>query len=506
MPIEYVLSKKTVLAGLQCHKRLWWQLHDPGAEELRESIIAQYRMEEGSRVGAVARTYVPGGHLIERKARSIASLVAETRAAMETKVPAIYEGAFLAGDTLVFTDILQRVDDGWTLIEVKATSSISPAEHIPDIAVQASVLRAAGVRVVRYELMHLNRECRHPDLSSLFVREDVTPQVLEMIDSIDAAIAVELGVALESAAPSVTTGEHCSKPSECPFLARCWAPMPEHHVSTLYRIGKKADEFVASGWSTIPELPDSVQLKSTIAARQRRAVRQGTIVVERAALVDALAQVARPVAHLDFETIQPAIPLWPGCRPYDQIPVQLSCHVVAADGSARHYEWLFDGDGDPRPAAARAILDACRGAATVTAYYAQFEQACIRLVADACPEHADELKSIAGAIVDLLPIVRNHVYHPEFGGSFSLKKVLPALVPELTYQGLAIAEGQTAQVQLSRMLLQPSLMTHEQRSELRAQLLEYCALDTQAMVALEARLRELTSLLLADVVEHDLGH
>jgi hypothetical protein len=214
------------------------------------------------------------------------------------------------------------------------------------------------------------------------------------------------------------------------------------------------------------------------------------MVVEREALLDALARVARPVAHLDFETIQPAIPLWPGCRPYDQVPVQLSCHVVAADGSARHYEWLFDGDGDPRPAAAQAILEACRGAATVTAYYAQFEQSCIRLVAEACPADAPELLRIADAIVDLLPIVRNHVYHPQFGGSFSLKKVLPALVPELTYQGMAIAEGQTAQVQLSRMLLQPSLMTNEQRSELRAQLLEYCALDTQAMVALEARLRE----------------
>ncbi|HEY4217246.1 MAG TPA: DUF2779 domain-containing protein [Gemmatimonadaceae bacterium] len=488
---EYVLSKKTVLAGLQCHKRLWWQLHEPAAEELRESIVDRYRMEEGSRVGVLARTYVPGGHLVERKARSIAALAAETRAAMETNVSAIYEGAFLADETLVFTDILQRAQDGWVLIEVKATSSISPTEHIPDIAVQASVLRACGIPVVRYELMHLNRECRHPDLSNLFVREDVTEQVREVIDSIDRAITDELRVVREAAVPTVTTGAHCSKPADCPFMDRCWAPMPAHHVSTLYRIGKKADEFVASGWNTIPELPDSVQLKSTIAARQRRAVRQGSIIVEREALLGALSSVSRPVAHLDFETIQPAIPLWPGCRPYDQIPVQLSCHVVNADGSTQHHEWLFDGDGDPRQAAARAILDACRGAATVTAYYAQFEQACIRLVAEVCSEHSAELLRIAESIVDLLPIVRNHVYHPEFGGSFSLKKVLPALVPELTYEGMAIAEGQTAQVQLSRMLLEPGAMSHEQRNELRAHLLEYCELDTKAMVALEARLREL---------------
>jgi hypothetical protein len=220
-------------------------------------------------------------------------------------------------------------------------------------------------------------------------------------------------------------------------------------------------------------------------------VRQGSVIVEREALIAALRRVDRPVAHLDFETVQPAIPLWPGCRPYDQIPVQLSCHVAGANGETRHHEWLFDGEGDPRPAAAQAIIDACRGASTVTAYYAQFEQACIRLVAEACPEHATELLAIAESIVDLLPIVREHVYHPGFGGSFSLKKVLPALVPELTYQGLAIAEGETAQVRLSQMIFERETMTDEQRLEIRDALLEYCELDTKAMIALEERLREM---------------
>jgi hypothetical protein len=487
---DYTLSKQTVLAGLQCDKRLWWHFHEPAAAEMHPSAIADYRMKEGSRVGVVARTYVPGGHLIERKNRATAALVAETRAAMATNAPAIYEGAFVANETLVHPDILERVGGGWVVIEVKATSSVSGAEHIPDLAVQASVLRACGIPVVRYELMHLNRECRYPDLSNLFVREDVTDQVLEAAQAIDLKIVEELRVVRQGAAPSVTTGAHCSAPTECPFMERCWTAAPQYHVSTLYRIGKKADAFIASGWTTIGELPDSVKL-TAIAARQRRAVRQGSIVVEREALLSALGRVARPVAHLDFETIQPAIPLWTGCRPYDQIPVQLSCHVVNADGTTRHHAWLFDGEGDPRPAAAQAILDACRGASTVTAYYAQFEQACIRLVALACPEQSAELLAIADSIVDLLPIVRDHVYHPEFGGSFSLKKVLPALVPELTYEGLAIAEGQTAQVQLSRMLLERDQMTLEQRSEIRAQLLEYCELDTQAMVALEARLRAL---------------
>ncbi|HXT15984.1 MAG TPA: DUF2779 domain-containing protein [Gemmatimonadaceae bacterium] len=488
---DYVLSKKTALAGLQCHKRLWWEINDNAAAELRESPAVQYRLREGTQVGALAREYVPGGLLIAGGNRSIAARLAETRAAMAMpNLRVIYEAAFLAGATLVFTDILERNGDGWNLIEVKASTSVSAAEHVPDIAIQAAVMRAAGVDVTRYEIMRLNRECEYPDLSNLFVREDVTADVRELLDGIDGALADLVRVAGESQVPDAATGDHCSKPRACPFTDRCWPELPRHHVSTLYRIGKKADTLVSQGYQTIDQLPDDVKL-SAIGARQRRAVRQGDVVVERDALIRALSSLARPVAHLDFETVQPAIPRWTGCRPYDQIPVQLSCHVVDPDGRVRHHEWLFDGEGDPRPEAARAILAACRGARTVTAYFSTFERDCIRRVAVACPDDATELFAIAESLVDLLPIVRENVYHPEFHGSFSLKKVLPALVPELSYSGLAIAEGETAQLQLSRMIFERGAMSEEERRELRGALLEYCKLDTQAMVALEERLMRL---------------
>lgn len=492
MASEYVLSKKTVLAGLQCHKRLWWELHEPGSEELRETLAMQHRLREGRAVGALARRYVPGGHLVDRSARSIPSLVAETRAALaQPDLPAIYEGAFVANGTLVFTDILERRGDAWTLTEVKSATSVSEQDHIPDLAVQASVLRACGIPVARYEIMHLNRECRFPDIENLFVRADVTGQVESLLPRLELEIVQQHRIAVERAAPPAATGDHCAKPRECPFIARCWPALPEHHVSTLYNIRKKtAAAYVAAGWHTIADLPDSVKL-GAIAARQRRAVREGSIVIEHEQLLAALATLERPIAHLDFETIQPAIPRWPGCRPYDQIPVQLSCHIIDESGAERHAEWLFDGDGDPRPRAARAIIEACAGARVVTAYFSSFEKSCIRQVADACPEYAAALRSIADGIVDLLPIVREHVYHPAFGGTFSLKSVLPALIPELSYEGLSIAEGETAQVQLTRLILEPEQMGVDERGEVREALLRYCELDTRAMVALEARLRTL---------------
>lgn len=272
-----VLSKKTVLAGLQCHKRLWWELHEPAAAELRESLVMEHRLKEGRAVGALARRYVPGGHLVERGSRSIAALLAETRAALaRPEVRAVYEGAFVANGTLVFADILERHADGWTLIEVKSTTSVSEHEHIPDVAVQAAVLRACGVRVNRFEVMHLNRDRRHPGLTNLFVRRDVTDGVEGRLADIDLELVRQLRVVMESAARSVDVGEHCAKPRECPFVDRCWPELPEHHVSTLYMIRKrKAAEYVEAGWETIHDLPDSVKL-SAIAARQRRSVRHSS--------------------------------------------------------------------------------------------------------------------------------------------------------------------------------------------------------------------------------------
>jgi hypothetical protein len=274
-------------------------------------------------------------------------------------------------------------------------------------------------------------------------------------------------------------------------MSRCWPAAPTDHISNLYKVTEKMlAQFEASGWESISDLPDDVQL-SAIAARQRRALREGHRVVERETLLEAMKTLAYPVAHIDFETIQPAIPMWNGCRPFDQIPVQLSCHLVNADHVETHSQWLFDGKGDPRPGMAKAILEACAPAATVTAYSSQFERSCIELVADACPDQAALLKGIADNLVDLQPIVRENVYDEKFAGSFSIKRVVPALVPGLDYEDLPIAEAETASVQLARMILGGPTVHPEERAELREALLEYCKRDTAAMVALSNRLSEL---------------
>ncbi len=480
--------------GLQCDKRLWWSVHDRDAPELQVDAGLQAVFDHGSHVGEVARSYVPGGVLIDLPHYKVEERVAATKRAIEGGSKVIYEASFLADDVFVAVDILHRSRRRWTVTEVKSTTKVKP-EHIPDASVQTHVVRCAGLDVARTEVMHLNRECRHPDLGDLFARTDVSERVEEALPSIPREARRQLRV-LRGPEPDVEPGDHCSRPYDCPFVERCWPETAEHHVSTLYRIGgKQLARLLDEGLETIHDLPDDLDL-GDIADRQRRAVQTGKLIVERG-LKKALAQLEHPIAYLDFETVGLPIPVWPGCRPYDAVPVQFSCHVEQADGTLHHHEWLADGPGDPRPALAEALVRAVRGAKTIVAYNAGFEIGCIQDLREAVPELDAQLGRVVRRVRDLLPIVREHVYHPGFGGSFGLKAVLPALVPELSYEGLAVADGGTATVELERLLFRGSEMTKQERVELRAGLLEYCRLDTLAMVRIVDGLRRLEGATLA---------
>jgi hypothetical protein len=479
------------MAGLQCHKLLWWMAHEPAAPELEIDESRQAVFDQGHRVGALARRYVPGGVLIDLPYHAYEQRLEATRRALAEGAPVVYEASFRADGVFVTADILERQGPGtargFCLTEVKSTTSVKE-QHLPDVAVQAHVLRRSGLEIVRMEVMHLNRACTYPDLGNLFSRADVTERVEARLAAVPGEIAA-MSAMLAGPLPSVATGPHCSSPYECPFTARCWPVLPPHHVSTLYAMRRRALELDELGYRTIFDLPEDFPLKAA-ADRQRRAVQAGRMIIEPT-LGDALACFAPPVAFLDFETVGLAIPVWYGCHPYDQVPVQFSAYVPDEHGGLHAHDWLAEGPGDPRPVLAERLLAACEGPYAIVAYNAGFERDRIRELAVALPYLAVRLEALAARVVDLLPAVRNHVYHPDFGGSFSLKRVLPALVPEMSYRGLAIAEGETASLELGRLLFHGDEMEPEERARLRADLLAYCHQDTWGLVRLLERLRGL---------------
>jgi hypothetical protein len=486
VPRPVRLSKSRVIAGLQCHKRLWWTVHEPTAPELELEDVVQASMDRGTRITEIARTYVPGGVLIDLPYNAYDGRVHQTQRALNEGVPSIYEASFRADGVFVAVDILTREGGGFRLTEVKSTTRVKDA-HILDVTLQAHVLRKSGLNVVGAEVMHLNRACVYPDLSNLFVRTDVTDAAKALEQNVPTWITEQMAM-LQGPLPTVSTGLHCRAPYDCPFMARCWPSLPPHHVSTLYAMKlPRVAELDGQGYRLISDLPDDVPL-GPIQDRQRRAVRENCVIVE-STLGEALTAFAPPIAFLDFETVGLAIPVWNGCHPYDFVPVQFSCHVQNEAGGTIHHEWLADGPEDPRPMLAERLIEACGPARTVVAYHASFERQCVEQLAEAVPAMAPSLHEIAGRLVDLLPIVRNHVYHPDFNGGFGLKSVLPALVPDLSYDDLPIADGGTATLQLERLLFVPLDLVDRQR--LRHDLLRYCRLDTWGLVQLLDRLRRL---------------
>ncbi|WP_242392198.1 DUF2779 domain-containing protein [Anaeromyxobacter oryzisoli] len=490
MPRRRNISKSRFCVGLQCLRRLWWEVHEPDAPELNPDGRLQAIFDRGHRVGELARERFAVGTLIDFEPWKVTERLEATAAALRDGANVVFEASFAARGVFAALDVLERQRRGWGLVEVKATLDVKD-QFLPDVAVQLYAARASGVDVRRAELMHLNRDCAYPNLDNLFVREDVTNDVEELIPAIPGQVR-NMRATLDGKLPEIEPGAQCSSPYDCPFAQRCHPELPEHHVSTLYRLhAKRLAEFIGAGIETIHELPEDVRL-SDVAARQVRAVKAGELVVENG-LADALAAIEYPAAFLDFESINPAVPVWNGCHPYETVPVQVSCHVAGARGRAEHYEHLAEDADDPRPLLAEAVVRACGNTRTVVAYNAGFEARCLEHLAEVVPKLKKPLRTIRGRLVDLLPIVRDHVYHPAFHGGFGLKAVLPALVPALSYDDLEIADGDAASTALEALILAPDSITAPERRTLRKQLLAYCERDTLALVKLTERLRQMTT-------------
>lgn len=492
-PMQY-LSKSRFVAGWQCPKLLWWKVHEPEAVELQPDRVLQDRFDQGELVGALAREQFPGGVLIDLPHRAVQARLEATRAAIDSGAPAIFEASFLEGDVFVAVDVLLRDGDGFKLIEVKSSSSVKD-EHIPDAAVQVWVLRKAGLEVRSAEIMHLNRDYRHPGVGPLFIREDVTEQVEAFLPTVPILASEQLAM-IAGPLPERAIGLHCFEPRKCAFHVRCWPDDPLH-ISTLYGCGpKKSASYLQGGVHRIPDIPATVKLPAT-AQRQVRSLQLGSLVVEPGLARD-LEPFQGRLGYLDFETVGRAVPVWEHLSPWMPAIAQFSYHEEQDDGSHKHVGWLAEGPEDPRRELAEAMIQATAGAGRIVTYSA-YEKTRIRELQAVVPDFAEPLEELLGKLVDLLPVVRNNVYHPDFRGSFSLKYVLTPLVPDLTYNDLVIVDGLLASVEIARLLFVAHKIPFEERDRLRADLLAYCERDTWATVRLMGRLRELAAG--ADVTE-----
>ena len=479
------LSKSRFMAGHQCHLRLWYDIHErhlaSPIDEAQQAIF-----DTGHEVGDLARDRYPGGHLVAHDYRNIPAALAETQRLIEADTaPALFEPAFRHNNVLARVDVLERIPDGgWRVIEVKSTTRCKP-EHVLDTAVQLWALRGAGLDIRDAGVLTLDREYIydgiHLDLEALFKFHPVLDEADALLESVEINAAEMQAMLASDYPPDIQPSRHCLKPYTCPYYKHCTRhiPRPEHGIGELSGIkSDRREELEAMGVTEVQDVPANFplnELQSTI----RQAVIDGSDTVH-GDLARSLAAIIPPVRHLDFETLQSAIPRFAGTRPYDQIPFLFSVHTETNGGFPEHTEYLHEDSGDPRPRLIESLLEALGEEGSICTY-SSFERRQIKALATAFPQYANALDDIVERLVDLLPILRGSYYHPGFRGSFSIKAVLPVVAPDLGYDDLEIADGQLASVRYARALASSNPRErHQTFDSLRA----YCARDTLAMVEL----------------------
>jgi predicted RecB family nuclease len=288
-------------------------------------------------------------------------------------------------------------------------------------------------------------------------------------------------------APNIPAGRHCSNPFKCEFFERCNPPIPEDHILRLPRIhASTVAKLVALGVQSIHDIPENYPLTGRL-RRACASVQMGQPWFSPE-LKDELGKLKYPVFFADFETVSPALPRFVGMRPYDQIPFQWSVHVQRQPSAApEHFEFLATDRSDPRQAFISALCDVLGNGGSIVMYSQQFESRRLFDLASWLPEFSGRIAKIQRRLWDLLPVVRNHVYHPAFAGSYSLKSVLPALVPGMGYDGMEVADGQAAGLAWESLIDDGCSEAEHQRKQ--KALLEYCGQDTMGMVKLLERLR-----------------
>jgi hypothetical protein len=282
--------------------------------------------------------------------------------------------------------------------------------------------------------------------------------------------------------PDIEPGSQCTNPFTCEFYDHCNKPPPMDHVENLPGISaKNLKKLAALGIESIADIPKDFPLTD----RQKRAwecAKTGKPWFGKG-LKEALAGLRYPLYFMDFETLGVALPRYAGMSPYDQIPFQWSVHVQRKPGAdLEHYEFLSEEDVDPRLAFAIALCPVVGKKGSVVAYNAGFESGCLEDLAQWFPKYRDNITNIQKRLWDLLPVMRALVYHSAFCGSFSLKSVLPALVPEMSYDGMEVAEGSDAGLAWEKII--HGEVQGVERNRLREALLAYCKQDTLAMVRL----------------------
>ena len=489
MTRKRLLTKSKYLNGLQCPKYLWVKLNEPDRiPRFDESML--YRFNQGHLVGEFAKKLFPDG--INIPADDFKINLKQTEELLKERKP-LFEAGIMVDNTFSRIDILKPVGkDEWNIIEVKSSTKIKNV-NFHDISFQKYCCEKYGLKIRNCFLMTVNNEYvmqSDVDPASLLTMTKIKDEGDGSTNGIEQRVESMFSTIASEKCPAVTIGKQCNRPYECPLKIECWSFLPENSIFDMYGSKKDAFELFEKGIYSFKDIPDDFPLSGKQEI-QRSCEISGKPHIGKEPIRQFLNRLEYPLYYLDFETFSGAIPLFDGTRPYQQIPFQFSLHVVDSDNAtSRHYSFLADGKGDPRAEFVATLKRVLGNSGSIVVYNQSFEKSVLKALAEMFPEYSDWVESLNDRIIDLLaPFKSFHYYDTRQKGSASIKNVLPVLT-ETSYDHLDISDGMNASLAFLGVISNSA--SAEEIIKIRNDLEKYCKLDTEGMIWIVDKLKELT--------------
>ena len=484
------ISKTDYLLYRECAKNAWMKRHR--AEVYYASELSEFEkhiIETGNEVELVARELFPTGVLVEGRDEAAQK---ETAALIAAKQETIFQPIFVKDGFLAAVDILKydAATGRYALYEVKASNEIDPKVHLYDLAFQVVLLRKCGLSVGGMYLVHLNKEyvrAGELDIVQLFSVDDVGEDIENMLAEVERDMLAARDYLLSNTEPKGTCGcLYKGRSNHCATFAHHNPHVPAYSVHDLHRIGsskRKLMELVDVGVFHLHEIGDRVELNEA-QQKQVQVYAEDRVLLRKDKIAEELAALQYPLYFLDYETFPSAIPLFDGYSPYDQVPFQYSLHILEApDAVLKSVGFLYTESGDPAPALARSLAAHIGPVGSMIVWYKPFEKTRNSEMAARMPDTREFFESVNARIFDLMEIFsKQHYVHKDFKGSASIKKVLPVMVPELSYKDLDIREGGAAAQSWKKII--DRKCTVAETEKIAEDLKKYCERDTYAMYAI----------------------
>lgn len=489
-----ILTKTDFKEYLICPKWLWVKKKKPELYvEGEMSLFLKKLIKDGYEVEDFAQKLFPEGVELTGSKESLISDTQDLIQKHQTMFQATFqtdEGLFAKVDVLVFNEETKK----WDLYEIKASSSIKTDiqhNHLKDITFQTITAVESGVDIGNSYIVHINKEYTRDgeiDIQKLFLIEDVTKDVQDLKE----VVSVEINKAIELLNEDEVPLDGCdclykTHGQRCDSFELFNPKVPKYSVHHIVN-GKKLQALLADDILDVKDIPDDFDLTD----KQQVKVdiqKSGKPLIDTDTINEILSSLTYPLYFLDYETFGKPYPVLDGYKTNQQIVFQYSLHVVSEDGNVEHFEYL----GDDFETATIGLVESLKKnigpVGSVIVWNEGFEKGRNKELGIIHPEYNDFLEDINSRIYDLMLIFKKDYMHPDSFGSASIKKVLPVMVPELSYKNLEVQDGTMAMSEWERSV--QSDLDKEVKEQIRANLLKYCELDTVAMVEIHKKLREL---------------